>query len=138
MENLDSIDKKYNNFLKVYQGLRNSLTIVKKQDVIESNLKEVVLSGTIKQFELTYETAWKFLKEYLHQMYGPVVTSPRAVFRTCYEYKILSEKVTEGLLDLVDERNLTVHVYDIATAERICNTIENYFFVFEEIAKIKK
>ena len=101
-------------------------------------MKDLVLSGVIKHFELTYETAWKFLKEYLHQVHGPVITSPRAVFRTCYEYQILSEAVTEALFDLIDDRNLTVHVYDMETAERICKTIENYFFVFEAIVKIKQ
>ncbi len=51
---------------------------------------------------------------------------------------LLPELVTDTLLELVDERNLTVHVYDLATAERVCETIADYFFVFEEVSMLHK
>lgn len=137
MENISSVDKKYQNFLKAYKALHKSIVILEQQSFVNEDLKNVVLSGVIKHFELAYETAWKFLKEYLFEVHGTVISSPRAVFRTCYEYQILSEAVTVGFLDLIDERNLTVHVYDMETAERICKAIENYFFVFDEVAKLE-
>lgn len=134
---MEALNRKRANFLNVYKALRKSIEILKNQKVVDEALHNVIIAGVIKHFELTHETAWKFLKEYLFVVDGVDAPGSRSVFRACYENKVLPKDITDVLLDLVDERNLTVHIYDMATAERICQELISYFYVFDEVAKLK-
>jgi nucleotidyltransferase substrate binding protein (TIGR01987 family) len=79
------------------------------------------------RFQIFNITGWKFLKEYLRQKHEVEALSPKAVFQACYKQNLLSQQIVEGLIELADDRNQTVHVYDQESAETICYEIgENY------------
>lgn len=102
---MEAIDRKHENFLKVYNALKNSINILENQKVIDESLHNVIVAGVIKHFEMTYEMGWKFLKEYLYVVKGVDVAGSRSIFRACYENQILTKNITDALLELVDERN---------------------------------
>lgn len=134
---MESLERKHKNFMKAYKALQESLEVMKDQKMIPGPIHNVIVAGVIKHYELAYETGWKFLKVYLQTKVGVEIASPKNVFRACYQYQILPKHITDTLLQLVDERNLTVHIYDDQMAQRICDAIIEYFFVFDEIAKLK-
>ena len=131
---MEALNRKYNNFLKAYKALDKSFDILKKlKPELSKDEYAVFMSGVIKHFEMAYETAWKFLKLYLEVKFAFELTSPKAVFRACYEYKILTVEVVNDLIKLSDDRNLTVHIYDQATAQEIFDRIEHHYKVLAEI-----
>lgn len=134
---MEAIERKQQNFLKIYTALKSSIEVLKNQKIVDESLHNVIIAGVIKHFELTYEMGWKFLKEYLYGVNGVDVAGTRSIIRACYENQILPKNITDALLELVDERNLTVHIYDMETAERICQELINYYYVFDAIAQIK-
>lgn len=78
--------------------------------------------GLIQRFEFTVELAWKSLKEYLEDQ-GAVlgIASPRGVLKEAFAAGVIDDgEIWNAILTA---RNLTSHVYDEATANRIAQQI---------------
>ena len=86
-----------------------------------------------KNFELAYETCWKFLRHYLFEKEGLEANSSRAVFRACSERGILPKALAEELLALIDVRNETVYRYDQEVAEKVVADILKHAQVFAKV-----
>lgn len=78
--------------------------------------------GLIQRFEFTVELAWKSIKEYLEDQ-GMVlsIASPRGILKEAFAAGIISD--AKQWNDILTARNLTSHVYDEETAERIARQI---------------
>lgn len=78
--------------------------------------------GLIQRFEFTVELAWKSLKEHLEDQ-GLVmgIASPRAILKEAYAAGAISDG--EAWNAILAARNLTSHVYDEETAQRIASQI---------------
>lgn len=136
---MEILNEKYQNFLNAYNSLGRSLEVQKQLQAIaakNSDLQDLFIAGIIQHFELTYETAWKFLKQYLKHVHGVDIASPKAVFRSCREMNVLSEPVVNELLELADIRNVTTHVYDRLLAQEVCLSIEKHYKIFGILTKI--
>jgi nucleotidyltransferase substrate binding protein (TIGR01987 family) len=104
---------RYLNFNRAMNSLEESASapILVKRD----------LSGVIKDFELAYELAWKALKLFLAEK-GHETQSARSVFAMAYQLGyLLEEKVW---LDMIQDRNLTVHTYDETFAKEMVDRIK--------------
>ncbi|MCC6143664.1 MAG: nucleotidyltransferase substrate binding protein [Candidatus Hydrogenedentes bacterium] len=80
---------------------------------------DVIRDATIQRFEFTFEAVWKALKLYLdHQ--GLQANSPREVFRQAFAEKLIeTEEEADEWIAMLEDRNLTSHVYREALAEEI-------------------
>jgi nucleotidyltransferase substrate binding protein (TIGR01987 family) len=112
-----------NNLQKAFQALERSATtpITEPRD----------LSGVVKDFELLYELSWKTLKKFLESQGHEVHTAKHAL-ETAYQLKLLSnEKVW---LQMIDDRNKTVHTYNEKFAREMCERIQTlYLKAFREL-----
>lgn len=82
--------------------------------------------AAIQRFEFTFEASWKAAKEILFQREGIDAGSPKGVIRSCREVGILSDEQTITALQMVDDRNLTVHTYNEALAIDIYSRLRTY------------
>jgi nucleotidyltransferase substrate binding protein (TIGR01987 family) len=83
-------------------------------------------AGLVQVFELTFELAWKTLKDLLfYEGFG--VNSPREVIRKAHGVQYLDEAETETLLDGLEKRNLLSHTYEESTAEEAEELIRNHY-----------
>ena len=71
--------------------------------------------GLVKTFEVSYELAWKTLKDLLAYE-GYDAESPRGVFRESFEARYLEENDCETFLDALDRRNRLSHTYNESLA----------------------
>lgn len=110
---------------------------VKALATLESVLKEpfsiIVRDATIQRFEYTFESLWKFLKEYLKEKEGIICNSPKACFRELLGLGLLNEEETVMCLDMTDRRNETSHTYMEEVAEKIYSKIESYSILIRNI-----
>jgi nucleotidyltransferase substrate binding protein (TIGR01987 family) len=130
---MEILKHKYDNFKKCYEALGNIIEMQKKlNDIAATNpvADDLFNAGVIKHFELTYETAWKFLKQYILEVYNQDLSSPKPVFRACDVHKILPQYIVNELIMLVDARNATTHIYDQVLAREVCNSIVAHHRVF--------
>jgi nucleotidyltransferase substrate binding protein (TIGR01987 family) len=88
-------------------------------------------SGIIKDFEMTYELSWKALKKKLIEQ-GHQTLGAKDVYTKSYQLGFLSnEKVW---LAMIEDRNLTSHVYDETSAMQIISRIKDlYLPAFREL-----
>jgi nucleotidyltransferase substrate binding protein (TIGR01987 family) len=88
---------------------------------------DLEIDGAIQRFEFTYELFWKLLRAYLQQE-GIVVNTPREWFKEAYGLGILESE--EIALRMVDDRNLTVHLYDKETSRDVFDRIRSLYVSF--------
>lgn len=85
--------------------------------------------AAIQRFEFTFEACWKAAKEVLFEREGVDAGSPKGVIRTCREIGILTDQQTVTALEMVDDRNLTVHTYNEELAEAIYSRLKIYLSI---------
>jgi len=90
----------------------------------QHDLTDVERAGLIKFFEMTFELAWKLLKDYLGAE-GYDVKSPRGAIKQAFQIGLIEDG--ENWLIALEDRNLTTHTYDEETARNVERSIkENY------------
>ena len=94
----------------------------------------VVRDGVIQRFEFTTELAWKAAREYLLDQGYTEINSPKAVMRQAYADGLITDQ--SGWLKLLEDRNLTSHIYNDATAGEIFQRIgANHLALFQALSK---
>jgi len=93
--------------------------------------------GVIGQFNLTFELAWKSVKEAL-EFHGVALTapgSPREILKEGYAADLVNDE--EVWLDMLKKRNLAIHIYDEAEADKLVSSIfEKYIAVFVKLRDV--
>jgi nucleotidyltransferase substrate binding protein (TIGR01987 family) len=82
--------------------------------------------AAIQRFEYTFEACWKAEQRYLLLVEGINVGSPKAGVRAARDVGLLTDDQAITGLDMVDDRNLTVHTYNEAVARRIYGNLRQY------------
>lgn len=82
--------------------------------------------AAIQRFEYTFEAFWKAARRYLLEIEGLEAGSPKQVMRGLNQSGIADDTETIQGLDMVDDRNLTVHTYDESTANEVFQRIRLY------------
>lgn len=116
VELMDKLHEKYNYFTAAVARLREAL------DDYSKNPLDSVRDGTIQRFEFCTELAWKTMREYLLDQGYTEINSPKAVIKQAFAFGMIQDQ--QAWVDLLNDRNLTSHVYDEATAKAIFERIE--------------
>lgn len=82
--------------------------------------------AAIQRFEYTCEALWKAAQRFLLAVEGVGVTSPKGCARACREVGLLTDEQAVVALEMVDDRNRTVHTYDEAVAGAIYRNLRRY------------
>jgi nucleotidyltransferase substrate binding protein (TIGR01987 family) len=112
MKRLEQTENDFTNALKALEQAVSQAT------------SDLEIDGAIQRFEFTYELFWKLLRAYLQQQ-GIVVNTPKECFKEAYKLGILQDE--ETALRIVDDRNLTTHLYDKATSREVFGRIKSVY-----------
>lgn len=93
-----------------------------KSNPLSSTLKD----GVIQRFEFCYEICWKLIKYYLENEGIQEAKSPKSTFREAFKIGIIEDG--EKWIDMLNDRNLTSHVYDEEVALDIYGKILSTYF----------
>jgi nucleotidyltransferase substrate binding protein (TIGR01987 family) len=116
--NFSSALEKYESVVKRYEEFKNE------------GFADVYLDLIVKRFEFTYEMSWKALKRYL-EFLGFDIKSPRQAFKEGYTQQILEDE--KVWLDMIEQRNLSSHVYDEIEISEILDKKEIYLGAFQDL-----
>jgi len=97
-----------------------------KELVDDLSNSTVQRDATIQRFEYSFEAVWKAAKQYLSDIEGLELGSPKSVIRGCFQTNTLTQAQTQLALTMTDDRNLTSHTYNESLAEEIYAKIPNY------------
>ncbi len=116
---MDKKDEKYRKLQDAYKKLQEAIDDYEKMGL------ESIRDGAIQRFEFCTELAWKTIREHLLDMGYTEVNSPKAVMKTAFADGLLENE--QAWLDMVNDRNLTSHVYDEEQAARIYDHIRHVY-----------
>ena len=91
----------------------------------KSELSELEEAGIIQFFEMTFELAWKVLKDYL-ECDGFIGKSPRETIKQAFQNNIINDG--HIWLEALSNRNLTTHTYDEEVARKMVKEIIYSYF----------
>lgn len=83
-------------------------------------------AGIIQFFEMSFELAWNMVKDYLQEQGFVDVKSPRGALKKAFELGLIGKG--HQSMDLLLDRNLTVHTYDEQKATDMEQLIQNKYF----------
>ncbi len=97
--------KKYENFCRAYNNLKESITM-------NPPYETVILTGLVGLFEITFEQAWKMIKEVLeyHGYAQSSTGSPRTIIKTAFQARMIDEE--EKWLMALSAGNNVAHSYN--------------------------
>jgi nucleotidyltransferase substrate binding protein (TIGR01987 family) len=118
-------------------ALDRFISSIEREDEIKNEgFGDIYLDLTVKRFEFTYEMSWRALKRYL-DFVGMDVKNPRATFKEAYLQEIIDEE--NIWLDMIEQRNLSSHIYDEYEISDIVNKVEFYKNAFIKLRnRLKK
>lgn len=123
MENNEPKDirwkQRFQNLKKSFFGLETALKIT-NPDIVQK-------AGIIQFFEMTFELAWKTLKDYLEYNGFQNLISPSAVIKTAFQAEIILDG--HSWLDCLENRNQMSHIYDEQTSIALEDNIRNIYFM---------
>jgi len=91
------------------------------------------LSGIVKDFELLYELSWKTLKKVLEEA-GHSPGTAREVYEVAYETGFIQDE--SGWIEMIDDRNRTVHTYNEGFARELAGRIrDRYLPLFQALSE---
>ena len=129
------MDEKFNRRFLSFCNSLDALSEARQRDLSDS----FVLSGTSAKFSITFDLAWKVMKDILVQycaITGFVTGSPREVLREAYKANLISD---DDWMEMLKVRNELAHDYDCEIVKTHCDKIvETYidlFYDFENVVK---
>ena len=123
------MDEKFNRRFTSFCNSLDALSEAKNRDFSDS----FVLSGTSAKFSITFDLAWKVMKDILVKQLGITdfaIGSPRAVLQAAFTNGLIRDDVW---MKMLKTRNLLAHDYDGTIAERKFDIIiSGYYDAFTE------
>jgi nucleotidyltransferase substrate binding protein (TIGR01987 family) len=118
--------QRFDNLQLAYARLRQA--VAANADRPDDDLIQMAL---VKAFEMTFELAWKTMKDYL-KFNGIDAKLPREVNKQAFANDIIDDG--QLWIDILENRNVMAHVYDEAraheTVRRIC---QSYMSALEQL-----
>ena len=116
--------QRFSNFQKSLAYLAGAVEI-KEPSIVQQ-------AGTIQFFEMSFELAWKTLKDYLFEQGFIDIKSPRATIKKAFEVDLIEDG--HLWLEALENRNLAAHTYDEEKAKKIYALIcESYFPLLNQL-----
>lgn len=117
--------QRFVHYKKAFKLLEQTLTI--------DSLSDAERAGLIQFFEMSFELAWKVLKDYLEEE-GFNVASPRQAVKQAFQAGLIRDG--HIWMEALQDRNLTVHTYEEKIAIAVEKKIrDSYFQILAELCR---
>jgi nucleotidyltransferase substrate binding protein (TIGR01987 family) len=110
--------QRFQNFEKALRYLEEALDI-KNPDMVQK-------AGLIQFFEISFELAWKVLKDYLEEQGITEIKYPRDVIKNAFQAQLIEDGHT--WMKALTDRNLTSHTYNETIADEVVSEIRKQYY----------
>lgn len=131
------LTRKYNELIKAFDSFSGLLKIDLSKYETEQEV-DGLKNGQIQKFEYTVELLWKFLKSYLYEEKGTIVSSPKDTFREFAPHTQLSPNEISQLIEMINDRNKIAHEYKDYIMEVIYPQLAQHEVMISKVIKILK
>ena len=109
------------NFRRAFERYDEAVT--RRQEFERDGFGDIYLDLAVKRFEFTFEMAWKAVKRCLDYL-GIECLSPRGCLKEAFAQRLIANETI--WLDMIEQRNLTSHVYDESEIVEILGKLSEY------------
>lgn len=121
--------------MKKLDNFSNCLAILADADFTLAETNDIYRTGIIRQFNLTFELAWKALQEIMkmHGVEEASTGSPREILQLGYKIGFLNDP--EIWLLMLKKRNTSAHIYNEDEIDELILLIRDSFIPAFKILK---
>ena len=112
-------------WMQRFDNYQNALLQLRKF-IDKGELNEFEEQGLIKAFEYTHELAWNVLRDYLREKGNQDIHGSCDATREAFKLGLIHDG--DSWMDMIKDRNRTVHTYNKDTAREIASNIVDRFF----------
>lgn len=124
---MEKFNQKFENYKHALSRLHEAIS-----DSLKDTSNLTMRDGVIQRFEFTTELAWKTAREYLMEQGEVDINSPKPVMKAAYRTKLIDDE--NGWLSILNDRNITSHIYDDSEADDIFKRIaEKHIVLFDAL-----
>lgn len=105
--------------------------LVTLREVLAEPKTPITRDAAIQRFEYSFETSWKAAQRHLRETEGLDPGSPAGVIRSAHAVGLVDEASARLGLEMVRDRNLTVHTYNEPLADEIYGRLQAYLGLME-------
>lgn len=109
------------NFNRALERFKEAIS--QREELEQRGYGDIVLDLCTKRFEFTFEMSWKAIKRGLDYM-GIEAAHPRACFKEAFAQGLITNQ--DVWLEMIEQRNLTSHVYNQDEVKGILTRLETY------------
>ncbi len=115
-------------------GLKIALDEYEKTET--AYFKEFIYDAIGYRFKTSCELFWRFIKEYLDYAHGtiPAESGARSIIRAACKIGVVSEEETDLIMEMIEYRNRTSHMYLESVAIQIAEKVPLYAKLMTTIA----
>lgn len=125
--------QRFENFRNALGRLSYAINYLKSETELDENLKEMLMTGAVKKFELAWELAWKVMKDYAEYEGYRDIRGSRDAFRKAFSMGLIND---ERWMQSIDVRNMTSHDYDEGILNSVYESISSiYYPLFKDFEK---
>ncbi|HBS47749.1 TPA: hypothetical protein DEO28_02060 [Candidatus Dependentiae bacterium] len=142
---MEALNGKYETCIQALKTLKegiDSIDILKQQTftgISNEDLKKIFRDSIIQRFEYSFDCVWKYLKLFLeNQKIILEIKSPKYIFRQLMAIGIINEEECLTGMQMVDDRNLTTHLYNEKKTNEIAINILQYHKLMKTIMEKSK
>lgn len=98
-------------------------------------IRKTARDSLIQRFEFTVDSLWKYVKDYLEFKEHIVldIKTPRATIRALCTARFINETDAEIAIKMIEDRNMTSHMYKEEFADEISIRVESYHTMIKKI-----
>lgn len=100
------------------------------EEILEKEETEITRDAAIQRFEFTIELAWKLTQKFLRSE-EIICRSPKECLKEAFKFGLIKDD--PRWLEMLNDRNLTVHTYDEETAKEIYDRLPKYLEVLKDL-----
>ena len=113
--------------MRKLDNFSSGLAVLKRADFSSAYDNEFYRAGVIANFSITFELAWKALREVLklEGVEQAATGTPRDILKLGYRFGLIDD-IAVWLL-MLDSRNVMIHIYNEAEADKLLVLIRDSF-----------
>lgn len=99
-------------------------------------MKDLVRNGQLQKFEYCCELLWKVMKHYLFLYEAIDEATLKRVCKAFYQALKVPQEMYEGLISMIDSRNISSHVYSENEFNDILIKLPEHFKIMSQVVYI--
>ncbi|MEW6102753.1 MAG: HI0074 family nucleotidyltransferase substrate-binding subunit [bacterium] len=112
----------------IYKDFEKAIKRLK--EVLKLEKTEITRDSAIKRFELCFDLSWKSIKVFAKDQRVECY-SPRECFKIAFQLSLID--YDEAWLRMIDDRNLTAHLYKEEYADDVYSRLPKYLKMFKKL-----